>query len=121
MTQRQTPDPAPRHGIGRTVAVVGFSAAVLLIAGLGFVYKMTEFALTIVKDDIEGFGAVAIAIYLIGMLPIVFLTLWAVCTGRFRDVERPKYRMLELNADLYDTPAIRWAPRRVTPPRRSSR
>jgi hypothetical protein len=99
----------------RTVAVVGFAAAILLIAGLGFVYKMTEFALTIVKDDIEGFGAVAIALYLIGMLPIVFITLWAVLTGRFRDIERPKYRMLELNADLMDNPS---APMRARSRRR---
>ena len=34
------------------------------------------------------------------MLPIVFLTLWAVLTGRFRDIERPKFRMLELDAEL---------------------
>jgi nitrogen fixation-related uncharacterized protein len=88
----------------RQVVFVAFCTSVLLIAGLGFTYKMTEFAMTIVKDDVEGFGAVAVAIYLVGMLPLVFLTLWAVLTGRFRDIERPKYRMLELNADLLDGP-----------------
>jgi nitrogen fixation-related uncharacterized protein len=101
------------------VATLGLSVSVLLIAGFGFVYKMTEFALTIVKDDVEGFGAVAIAIYLIGMLPLVFLTLWAVLTGRFRDIERPKYRMLELNADLMDgAPAApSWRRAAPAPPR----
>ena len=94
-----------RRLTARTVAVVGFAAAILLIAGLGFVYKMTEFALTIVKDDVEGFGAVAIALYLMGMLPIAFITLWAVLSGRFRDIERPKYRLLELNADLIAAPS----------------
>jgi len=84
----------------RTVAVYGFAAAVLVFAGLGFVYKMTEFAATIIKEDIEGFGAVAISIYLIGMVPIAFLTLWAVLTGRFRDIEAPKYRMLELDREI---------------------
>ena len=34
------------------------------------------------------------------MLPIVFLTLWAVLTGRFRDIERPKFRMLELDEEI---------------------
>ena len=84
----------------RSAVVLGFAVAVLVIAGLGFAYKMTEFAATIVKDDVEGFGAVAVGMYLIGMLPIVFLTLWAVLTGRFHDVERPKFRLLELDREI---------------------
>lgn len=84
----------------RGLVVFGFSIAVMAIAGLGFAYKMTEFALTIVHDEIYGFGAVAVVTYLVGMLPIVFLTLWAVLTGRFRDIEAPKYRMLELDAEI---------------------
>ena len=84
----------------RGVVVFVFAIAVLVIAGAGFTYKMTEFALTIVKDDVEGFGAVAVATYLIGMLPIVFVTLWAVLTGKFRDIERPKFRVLELDREI---------------------
>ncbi len=84
----------------RYVAVLMFAVAVLVIAGLGFTYKMSEFALTIVNDDVEGFGAVAVSVYLIGMVPIVFLTLWAVFTGKFRDIERPKFRMLELDREI---------------------
>jgi nitrogen fixation-related uncharacterized protein len=88
----------------RSVAVFGFAVVVMLVAGTSFVYKMTEFAMTIVKDDIEGFGAVAVATYLIGMLPIVFITLWAVLTGKFADIERPKYRLLELDRELGEAP-----------------
>jgi hypothetical protein len=84
----------------RDMAVYAFAAAVMVFAGLGFVYKMTEFAATIIKDDVEGFGAVAVSIYLIGMVPIVFFTLWAVLTGKFRDIEAPKYRMFELDAEI---------------------
>ncbi len=84
----------------RSTVVLGFAAAVLVIAGLGFAYKTTQFAATIVKDDVEGFGVVAVGLYLIGMLPIVFLTLWAVLTGKFRDVERPKFRLLELDREI---------------------
>jgi hypothetical protein len=89
-----------RRWSARSLAVVGFAAAVLVGAGMGFVYKMTEFAATIIKDDVEGFGAVAVATYLIGMVPIVFLTLWAVLTGKFRDVEAPKYRLFELDREI---------------------
>jgi hypothetical protein len=84
----------------RGVVVFVFSIAVMVIAGTAFIYKMTEFAMTIVKDDIEGFGAVAVATYLIGMLPIVFVTLWAAFAGKFRDIERPKFRLLELDRQI---------------------
>jgi hypothetical protein len=84
----------------RSVTIVGFAVAVLVIAGLGFAYKMSEFAVTIMKEDVEGFGAVAVATYLIGMVPIMFLSLWAVLTGRFRDIERPKYRLLEIDREI---------------------
>lgn len=84
----------------RSMVVVFFAVAVLVIAGLGFVFKMSEFAMTILKDDVEGFGAAAVAVYLLGIVPVVFLNLWAVFTGRFRDIERPKYRMLELDQEI---------------------
>ena len=83
---------------------LAFATAVLVFAGVGFVYKMTEFASTIVKDEIEGFGAVAIGVYLTGVVPLVFLTLWAILSGRFRDIERPKYRMLEIHQELEEEP-----------------
>jgi nitrogen fixation-related uncharacterized protein len=49
---------------------------------------------------VQGFGAVAVATYLIGMLPIVFITLWAVASGKFRDIEAPKLRLLELDREI---------------------
>jgi len=84
----------------RNATVILFAVFVLLIAGVGFIYKMTEFAATIANDDIEGFGAMAVGTYLIGVVPIVFLTLWAVVTGKFRDIERPKFRMLEIDREI---------------------
>jgi nitrogen fixation-related uncharacterized protein len=84
----------------RRIVVATFAVAVLVIAGLGFAYKMSEFAMTIAKDDIEGFGVVAVSVYLIGMLPLLFLMLWAVLTGQFRDLERQKYRLFELDGEI---------------------
>ncbi len=79
---------------------VAFAASVCVFAGLGFTYKMSEFALTIVKDEVEGFGAVAVATYLIGMVPLLFVMLWAVMTGRFRDLEATKRRLFELDDEI---------------------
>jgi hypothetical protein len=84
----------------RTLIEIGFAVGVFVFAGVGFIYKMSEFAVTIVKDDVEGFGAVALATYLIGMVPITFLMLWAVMTGRFRDLEATKRRLFELDAEI---------------------
>ena len=84
----------------RMATVILFAVLVLTVAGVGFVYKMTEFAMTIVNDDIRGFGAAAVALYLMGLLPIIFLTLWAVMTGKFRDIEHPKFRLLELDREI---------------------
>jgi len=80
--------------------VITFAVVVLVVAGLGFAYKMTEFAMTIVNDDVQGFGAAAVSVYLIGIVPIMFLTLWAVFTGKFRDIEQPKFRLLELDREI---------------------
>jgi hypothetical protein len=80
--------------------VFAFAVAVMVVAGLGFAYKMTEFAVTIARDEVEGFGAVAVATYLVGMVPIVLVTLWAVLVGKFRDIERPKLRLFELDAEI---------------------
>jgi hypothetical protein len=84
----------------RSIAVFGFAVVVMVIAGGSFVYKMTEFAATIGHDEVQGFGAVAVATYLIGMLPIVFVTLWAVFSGKFSDIEAPKLRLFELEREI---------------------
>lgn len=81
----------------KSLVLFTMTVLVMAVAGLAFVYKMAEFAMTMIEDDVAGFGAVTVVTYLLGMLPILFLTLWAVFSGRFRDVEAPKYRMLELH------------------------
>jgi hypothetical protein len=85
---------------GKTLIIFALTIGVMVFAGLAFVYKMAEFAMTIARDDVIGFGAVAVATYLLGMLPLLLLTLWAVATGRFRDIERPRFRMLELQEEI---------------------
>jgi len=80
--------------------VIFFTALVVAVGGAGMAYKMTEFATTIVKEDIAGFGAVALSVYFAGSMPLLFLTLWGIGRGHFRDIERPKYRMLEFDTQI---------------------
>jgi len=82
------------------LVLFGMTILVMTVAGLAFVFKMADFAMTIVDDDVAGFGAVSVATYLAGMLPLLLLTLWAAFSGRFRDVERPKFRMFELDDEI---------------------
>jgi hypothetical protein len=84
----------------RSVVVFLLAIGVMVIAGGAFLHKMVEFAVTMAGDEVAGFGAVAVATYLAGMLPLLLLTLWAVFTGRFHDVERPASRMLELHREI---------------------
>ena len=82
----------------RTAVVFGIGTLVMVVAGGAFVHKMFDFVLTIEEGDVQGFGAVSVGTYLAGMLPLMFLTAWAALSGKFRDVERPKFRMFELDA-----------------------
>lgn len=84
----------------RGVVVFVLALGVMVIAGAAFANKMLEFVLTMAGDEVAGFGAVAVVTYLAGMLPLLLLTLWAVFTGRFRDIERPATRMLELDREI---------------------
>lgn len=85
---------------GKGLVVFALAVGVMVGAGLAFVHKMADFAMTMGEDAVAGFGAVSVATYLLGMLPILFLTLWAVATGRFRDIERPKFRMFEIQEEI---------------------
>ncbi len=76
---------------------------IVVVVVVAFVFKMTEFALTLTDQPstgFGGFGAIALATYLLGVIPLVLLTLWGICAGHFRNVERPKYRMLELQDEI---------------------
>jgi len=84
----------------RTMIVFALFVGVMVIAGGAFINKMVEFTVTMAGDEVAGFGAVAVATYLCGMLPLLFLTLWAVFTGRLRDIEAPATRMIELQREL---------------------
>ena len=86
----------------RTRSVVLFTlfVGVMVVSGGAFFVKMFEFVMTMSGDEVAGFGAVAVTTYLMGMAPLLLLMLWAVTTGRFRDIEAPKLRMLELDREI---------------------
>ena len=84
----------------RSIILFAMFIGVMVVAGGAFVMKMFDFIMTMSGDEVAGFGAVAVSTYLMGMAPLVLLMLWAVTTGRFRDVEAPARRMLELDREI---------------------
>ena len=76
-------------------------AAVILIPSLlGFGNKFIEL-IRIYRGDADGAFAVApITNYILASTGFLLLFFWAAANGMFRDIERPKYAMLE-----NDTPA----------------
>ncbi|MFQ5752172.1 MAG: hypothetical protein ACE5HI_09270 [bacterium] len=80
--------------------IFSVSILVVLLGGFGFLYKIIEFARTYLKDDLKSFGAISVVSYFVGILGILFFTLWGIFKGHFKNIERPKYRMLELDEEI---------------------
>jgi hypothetical protein len=60
-----------------------------------FIYKLFAFLKTIKRDELAGFAFDPIIIYALVAMGFLCLLAWAFLTGQFRDIERPKYEMLE--------------------------
>jgi hypothetical protein len=88
---------APRRF--RLVMLV-MALAVLLPSLYGFGTKFLEFV-ALYRGDVEGAFAISpIVNYLLASLGFLCLFGWAVMRGTFRDVEQPKYTLLENEARL---------------------
>jgi hypothetical protein len=68
-------------------------------AGLAFVYKIAEFILTLQENDVKGFADVPVTIYFCVAAGWLLLLVWCFLSGKFKDVERAKYEMLEMEEE----------------------
>lgn len=82
-----------------TVTLI-FAIVILLPALYGFGTKFMEF-LALAGDEEGSFTVVPILNYLFASAGFLLLFVWAMLHGMFRDIERPKYAMLE-NERLLD-------------------
>ena len=77
-----------------------FALVILLPSLYGFANKFREFIL-IYRGEVDGvFAITPIVNYLLASLGFFFLFCWAIAHGMFRDIERPKYTMLEIEREL---------------------
>lgn len=75
--------------------VHAFFVVAVLAGGGMFVFKLHSFMRTIKNDELAGFAFDPIMIYGFVAVGFLFLLGWAYLSGQFRDVERPKFEMLE--------------------------
>lgn len=93
----------------RRVVMLLMAAAVLLPSLYGFGTKLIEFV-ALARGDVEGSFAISPVVnYLLASFGFLLLFGWAALHGMFRDIEQPKYTMLE-NEDLLDRAARGRAP-----------
>lgn len=95
---KQADDRRPRRT--RQIVFWCISLAIILPGGYGFVAKFIEFIHTLRSDADGGFTIIPIMNYLLIAAGFTCLLVWAVIHGMFRDIEKPKYTMLEREAQL---------------------
>lgn len=102
--------PQPLSARGRRFVWI-FSGIVIFMAGSAFLFKLIDFiytfgkpAIATVKDphaDVTlPFAIQPVVTYLIVASGYTCLFVWAYLTGQFKDIEGPKYRMIQLQDEV---------------------
>jgi len=71
------------------------SIGIIIPGAYGFIAKLLDFIKTLDTDNEGAFTIIPISNYLIMAAGFVCLLVWATAHGMFRDIEKPKYTMLE--------------------------
>ena len=84
-----------RTSRAQVLTTIGFALLILVPSLLGFANKFREFVL-LYQGDVDGvFAITPIVNYLLASLGFFCLFFWAIYQGMFRDIEAPKFTMLE--------------------------
>jgi TRAP-type C4-dicarboxylate transport system permease small subunit len=67
-----------------------------------FLYKLYEFANTAAQEEMPGFALVSVVPYLTATFGFLLLAVWAFLRGHFKDLEKPKYDMLDQEKEYDD-------------------
>ena len=97
------PESGPRGGSPRAQRLFLwiFSIAMVVTAGSAFAMKLIDFYITATREGAAALGSFLVPVmnYLFVAAGFAALFLWAHSRGQFRNVEAPKYRMLEQNIE----------------------
>lgn len=101
--------PTQSRGTAGRRSVAAWSCWILLVAtaaaGAGFVYKMIQFSREALTSEVASFAVVPVVVYILVALGFIALFFWALARGQFRDIEGPKYRLLE-SEERYDREGV---------------
>jgi len=79
----------------QVITTIAFALVILVPSLFAFANKFREFVL-LYSGDVEGvFAITPIVNYLLASLGFFCLFFWAIYQGMFRDIEAPKFTMLE--------------------------
>ena len=67
----------------------------IILSGVAFAYKIAEFIYTMSSDAARGFADVPVTVYFFIAGGWLCLLVWCLLTGKFRQMERAKFEMLE--------------------------
>ncbi len=104
-------EPGPKNDRpSRTKHVVlwVFFIMIILPGGYGFTEKFIQFVRTLNTEEGGGFTILPICNYLLMAMGFGCLLAWATAHGMFRDVEKPKYDMLERERFLEESEGRHW-------------
>lgn len=79
-----------------------FSAILVITAGTAFIFKLIEFYYTATKEGSDALHSFLIPVlnYLMVAAGFGCLLAWAWVQGHYKDVEAPKYRMLDMQEEI---------------------
>jgi|GEM_PF-1996024 len=83
-----------------------FSIVMIVTAGSAFIFKLIEFTMTFMAEKSIRFAIMPLLTYLIVASGFGCLFIWSILTGQFRDVEKAKYRMLEMQDEIDVTDGV---------------
>jgi cbb3-type cytochrome oxidase maturation protein len=91
---------SPPVGRGIHRFVWAFGLVMIVIAGGGFLFKLIEFITVFTTDEPFQFAIIPVVTYLLVAAGFGCLFFWAYLSGQFKDVEAPKYRMLQMQDEI---------------------
>lgn len=92
----------------KRIALWFLALGILIPGGYGFTEKMIQFIRTLNTEEGAGFTIFPISNYFLIAAGMACLLVWAVAHGMFRDIEEPKYKMLEQEAELDRRDGFEW-------------
>jgi len=93
----------------KRIALWLIAVGVLVPGAYGFVEKLIEFIRSLNADEDAGFTIIPISNYFLIAAGMACMLGWAIANGMFRNIEEPKYTMLEREAELDRREGLEWS------------